>query len=322
MKLEELKIQCPNCENRTIISNGTPGKKGNGIYKQWICKDCGKNFTYFTLAEIPRTKYPFWFILYMLDFKQKAKIGAGRKEMKDIKHLRRVINFYWFLYYYIKKFESDSTFADIKLKLIIKYGLGILENTSNSDNHYKHWISRQTIHHWIDNYSTYLNDEELLKEAKIIFQEEIWDTIQKHNNIRKGKLVSIPVEKYSFERELPTIKVYKKMKRILEINDQELREMKKKYPWFFNEIYNDLKTDKTIKTTISYKKERILNVGEIEKPLKKSEIKNKRLLLLKRNNFKFQTNQKKLRNHYSLLMINVNINPNILQINRNKSNYI
>lgn len=137
-----MKISCPGCNGHNIVKNGKTLKK----IQKYKCNNptCNKYFTTNTINKFHKTKIPFYFIINELYQYQKMKEIMGNDFGDGT--LRRQINC---------KYHS--------LKFHIDYPLNKqLTKKSNE----KCGITRQRIYYWRKKYSKYLDDEEIVKEAK------------------------------------------------------------------------------------------------------------------------------------------------------------
>ena len=135
-----MNLNCPKCHSEKIVKNGRTASNTQ-MYK---CKNCNKYFTIQPLKKFPKTKLPFYFIINELRHFKDLKQVLG----DDIKHgyLRNQFNqSYYFLEYHTEFPPKGSL--------------------TKSDSE-KSGITRQRIYYWKKKYSKYLDDEEVVQEAK------------------------------------------------------------------------------------------------------------------------------------------------------------
>lgn len=152
-----MKIICtnPECKSNNIIKNGLTYSKT----QKYQCKDCGKYFTTHINSNIPKTDVPFYFIIHMLNFKKKAHEQLGNKIPKSLFNFRKRVNFWYTTMGYNKEIPPDMPFND-------------WYNDTNG-------FTRQRIRYWIKKYWNYLDDEEIVQEAKEFFNKRMDEILKK-----------------------------------------------------------------------------------------------------------------------------------------------
>jgi hypothetical protein len=97
-------MNCPNCKSFKIVKNGYTKLKR----QRWKCNKCKKTFIENTYKKYPPTKYPFYFIAYILYTSEVYKPKSLTKYIKnwlkilktDFKDVNRKTVHYW-----IKKYK-------------------------------------------------------------------------------------------------------------------------------------------------------------------------------------------------------------------------
>lgn len=150
-----MNLNCPKCHSEKIVKNGRTASNTQ-MYK---CKNCNKYFTIQPLKKFPKTKLPFYFIINELRHFKDLKQVLG----DDIKHgyLRNQFNqSYYFLEYHTEFPPKGSL--------------------TKSDSE-KSGITRQRIYYWKKKYSKYLDDEEVVQEAKKFIAKRRKDVSKEYN---------------------------------------------------------------------------------------------------------------------------------------------